>query len=1343
MTGGPRKNGVRAIAAAAVAAGLALPATGAARPGEARESFRVMLNEDSFLPGRLDAAGLQAALDGIRAGQAAPGAGAAAHALLQLESPASATDRAALEARGVAFLAYVPHDTWIVGVSPAARAADLVSRVRWLAPMASDWKIAPRLRANGAASWTALEDGRHRFIVKFMPDVPLAAGRARLEAAGAGILREIRVSHGFEAALPAAGVAALAAFDEVLRVSDSPPPKQEENDGSRANAGAEAIQAAPYGLSGAGVMLGIWDSGNIDATHDDFAGRVIVRDSLGVSAHGTHVAGTMMGSGALSALRGGSAFQWRGMAPQAQILSYDWNEHLEEHDEAVDAYALDIGSNSWGYTIGDFLGNCDTYGDYSDGSPELDDIVRGFYGKPVTVVFSAGNERDDGDCGIDARGGFACIGPLKTAKNVITVGAIESDTDGMTEFSSWGPIDDGRIKPDLVAPGCEAGGEGFIHSTLTGDQYGGDGWCGTSMAAPVVSGCAALLTELWRDTYPPAGGPLPSTLKALMLGTVRDLGNPGPDYVFGYGALDAKAAADLVLGAGARVDSIGTAETHSIAFMVPSGGLPDTLRLALVWDDAPGLELANPALVNDLDLVLEDPDGGLHRPWVLDPLNPVTPAATGEDRLNNVEVVRVVSPAPGLWEARVSGFNVPLGPQVYSLVGIDTAPPAAVSGFDARSLAPNQAEVSWTNPASADFAGTLVVRSAAPIVWTPVDGVLYLPGQEVAPGVFVRSVDGANHSGTPVVDPGLDGGLVYRYGAASFDRRGNYAAMVTDAVSVAGPVLPRVTGVDPEGYAVHVTAAGAVTVTFSAALDSATVDSLSARLVGAWSGERESVLALGGGGGTLTLTPSAAFLPGEEVRVRLANALEDAAGSALPGGFQSSYVAAAGGNGGGEFTQSAQRSAGANPLEIACGDFDGDGLADVANVAGSELRVYRNLGTGALAAPVVLPAGVEPVGLAAGDLDADGDLDLVAANRGDSTYRVYLGTGAGAFAAQPAVPLPGAPEDVVLGDWNGDGHLDAAFTLGAGRSVASVAGAGDGAFGAAVQAAVPGAVASLAALDLHGDGRLDLAASDAAGGRIHLLVNDGAGRFAGGAALTAGAGVADLAAADFDGDGRADLAAVDRIDNTLSVHPGVPGGFAAPARYAVGTQPWTVAAADVDRDGDLDLLVSVRTSGKIVLLRNQGDGSFAAAQDVGVANQPRGLAPLDLDGDADLDYVVVRGLVSAQVLCFRNETLTDVAELPRGPSDGVRILGAAPHPLRGGAARLAFELPREGPVRLTLYDSLGRLVRRVADGEFAAGAHAVEWNGRDERGRDVAPGIYFLRLQAAGVETAQKLTIVR
>lgn len=694
--------------------------------------------------------------------------GVARHALVQLTERVTPSRRAELAGEGVVLVRYVPDDTWVARVSPVAATSDARSAIRWIGFLDPIDKLPARLAEGRPGSWAVAPDGRVQLRVRTHRGVSPEVARTAVTSVGAEVVSPMAVVPGVEVLAPVWRILDLAALDVVEWVSEIPPAPALDNDGSRAITGAEAIQSGVYGLDGAGVNVGIWDGGRVDPGHVDFEGRLTIAESSGTSDHATHVAGTFGGSGAASEAEGGTPFQWRGMAPGVAIFSWEFDgDIVEEMEDGILAFDLDLDTNSWGYGVdGD---NCEIYGDYDFIAPDLDALVRGAAGRPVTIVFSAGNERDDGDCPL-VDGGYGCLNPPKPAKNVIVVGATNSDDDTMTDFSSWGPTDDGRLKPDVTAPGCEREGEGYVRSTFPGGGYAGPGWCGTSMAAPAATGNLALLHQLYRGLHGDVN-PEPSLMKALLVANAQDLGNPGPDYAFGHGRIDARASADELLDASPMVMSVAEGEVWEMPITVPAGVLQ--LRVALAWDDPDASPLSDPALINDLDLELEAPGGAVVGPWVLDADDPSAPAVRGEDHLNNVEHVTVGLPAAGVWTVRVRGTNVPEGPQIASLVGLDLAAPGPVAGLEVTGTTGTTISLAWETPTASDFAGTLVVRSDEAPGWSgPVDGATYLLGQDLGGGSVVVYAGPLNE----LTDTGLAGEEDYLYQAYAFDRFRNHAS---------------------------------------------------------------------------------------------------------------------------------------------------------------------------------------------------------------------------------------------------------------------------------------------------------------------------------------------------------------------------------------------------------------------------------------------------------------------------------------------------------------------------------------------------------------------------------------
>jgi hypothetical protein len=625
------------------------------------------------------------------------------HGLMQLRGAPTGADRIVLSRLGVELLDYIPDRAYVASLPDDLRTVVRIPIVRSVGPLQPTDKIDARILTDGVNSF-ARRGERVALTVVFFKDVPVAQTETLVRALGAPIIEHLGAYHMLRIELPQRSLPALLASDAVQWVEDVFD-GQALNDGARSNLNVDALQAAPYGLDGTGVRIGEWDEG-LAGLNQDLAGRIISGDGATVSSHSTHVAGTAIGSGLLSAANGGSPLQWRGMAPNAQIVGYNWTSYLSEYAGAISTNGIDLATNSWKSPMPNGL--------YSADSSSIDKVVTGLWGKRLPIIWAAGNQREPmangpDSCDIDLDNnhasptfdGFDCIAAEASAKNVITIGATNSDDNTMTKFSSWGPTNDGRLKPEIMGPGCEVGGVDRIWSTVPNDAYGRS--CGTSMAAPAVAGSAALMLQRYRQLCPSSGDWLPSTLKALFVHTAVDLDdstawfNRGPDFASGYGRLDVRSAVDMI--PFHLQDSVSlTGQVKSYPIVVAS---QKNLKITLAWDDPAAAANASVSLVDNLDLELVDPNGGSHLPWVLNPSSTTltAPATRGVDDRNVVEQVVVDDVPPslaGAWTIRVKATNLPLtAAQPFSLVSellpttSCTGPPPAADIWGADLAAPD------------------------------------------------------------------------------------------------------------------------------------------------------------------------------------------------------------------------------------------------------------------------------------------------------------------------------------------------------------------------------------------------------------------------------------------------------------------------------------------------------------------------------------------------------------------------------------------------------------------------------------------------------------------------------
>lgn len=446
-------------------------------------------------------------------------------------------------------------------------------------------------------------------------------------------------------------------------------------------------------LDGEGITLNVWDAGRLRHTHREFQDRTIQKDDAPhIHAHATHVSGTMVAAGINPAAKG--------MAPKATLHVYDFVNDEEEMAIAASEGAI-ISNHSYGRPTGWLFhgGQWWWYGDTRVSTTQ--DYMFGFYGEETRTrdeityyapyflqVHAAGNDRNNTGPAPGAEHnvfdhelnqwvkstairqpdggeqGFDCISSLVLGKNVLTIGSVGDlpeytgpESVVLSEFSSTGPTDDGRIKPDVVANGQ------VVMSTWVDNDASYAGLTGTSMAAPTVSGSLGLLQELHKRKH--GSYMRASTLKALVIHTARETGpHPGPDYRYGWGLANMEAAAKIIP---SKDNTTRIHEGNLIQNTLPTysrqvystGQSP--LVATLAWTDVPGTPLApalndrTPSLVNDLDLrITRLSDGEVFYPWRLNPDNPSAAATRGDNMVDNVERVDIIAPEPGFYRVEVT-----------------------------------------------------------------------------------------------------------------------------------------------------------------------------------------------------------------------------------------------------------------------------------------------------------------------------------------------------------------------------------------------------------------------------------------------------------------------------------------------------------------------------------------------------------------------------------------------------------------------------------------------------------------------------------------------------------------
>lgn len=454
--------------------------------------------------------------------------------------------------------------------------------------------------------------------------------------------------------------------------------------------------------------LALWDGGKVRPTHVELAGRILQKDvDTVLFDHSTHVAGTLIASG-VNPVAKGMAFGLQ------RLITYDFNNYLSEmlsespnllssnHSYgAIAGWYFNDQANRW-----EFWGQANANEDYKFGyydadSQMLDSIA---YNAPnYLIVKSVGNNRDENGpavgspyyryntsnqmanagnrpIGISNNDTFDIIPTYGVAKNILTVGAVNPIPGGyntpqdvvMTTFSSWGPTDDGRIKPDVVTDGVNV-----LSSVATGDNDYAF-MTGTSMSTPAAAGSVMLLQEYYTRLHGATSYLRSATVKGMIIHTADDAGTaPGPDYKFGWGLINMERAASMITSNNTdqliQENVLNNGQTFTLN-VVASGKGP--LVVTISWTDPKGSVdltniLNNPAkkLVSDLDVRVTK-GATTYFPWILDPINRNNAATKGDNTLDNVEKIEIPDAIPGqTYTIKVTHKGTLVrGSQAYSLL---------------------------------------------------------------------------------------------------------------------------------------------------------------------------------------------------------------------------------------------------------------------------------------------------------------------------------------------------------------------------------------------------------------------------------------------------------------------------------------------------------------------------------------------------------------------------------------------------------------------------------------------------------------------------------------------------
>lgn len=462
-----------------------------------------------------------------------------------------------------------------------------------------------------------------------------------------------------------------------------------------------------YNLDGQNMIAYVWDGGHPRVSHQEYDGpggnnRVSIMDgATQLNYHAAHVVGTIAASGVVP--------RAKGMAPHSKVRAYQWDNDLSEATTAAGNGML-LSNHSYGFDAVQIPDQW--FGAYRDYARSWDNLM--FSAPYYLMVISAGNDGEDNSSNaspLAGASGYDKLNGRATAKNNLVIAAAnDANVDangnlisvGIAGFSSQGPTDDLRIKPDITGNGVG------LYSTYETSNAAYKSISGTSMSSPNVTGSLLLLQQHYNNIN--GNFMRAATLKGLALHTADDAGPLGPDAVWGWGLLNSKKAAETITldGSGSLIQERVITQGQTITLTVDSDGIND-LMASISWTDRPGvvnntLNSNTAALVNDLDIRVKKGSSN-YFPWRLTAYN--ANSKNGDNKKDPYERVDVEN-ASGSYTITISHKGTLTGgSQAFSLI---------VTGLEVNCIAatvPQNARV-YTSTAT-----------TASLLWNEVPGALY------------------------------------------------------------------------------------------------------------------------------------------------------------------------------------------------------------------------------------------------------------------------------------------------------------------------------------------------------------------------------------------------------------------------------------------------------------------------------------------------------------------------------------------------------------------------------------------------------------------------------------------
>ncbi|MBL7725624.1 MAG: S8 family serine peptidase [Chitinophagaceae bacterium] len=630
-------------------------------PAQDDSQYRLLLKSGSFTPAKSITPERLETFNSLVART-----GGKAFAIIQFEAIPTEHEKQQLLQSGIELLEYVPNNAYTVSVS-GQLTSDFLTRmkVRAVVELSAQQKMQPELARGLLPAHAVQIPGTVNVWVSFPTSFSFEAVSQTLQKNNFDILNtDYKIYRIIALRTATVRLEELASFPFIEYVQAAPKQDQELNYNSmfasRANVLKAPLAVGGDNLNGQGVVIGLGDNGDIQS-HLDFTGRLINRAGEVMRAHASHVGGTVAGAGIIQEL-------YAGYAPKATLLNQVFSGIFSNAPAYVQDHDMVLTNNSFGSVVND----CYYNGLYDLTSRILDQQAIDL--PELQQIFAAGN--DGGLTCTPYPAGFKTVlGGYQSAKNVLTVGSTDYKSD-VSGFSSRGPVRDGRLKPEIMSQGQ------FVASTWVSNFYSYNN--GTSMAAPGVTGGAALLVQRYRQLN--AGtNPENGLMKALLCNGSDDRGNNGPDFRYGFGRMNLLRSVAMMENATYFNSTVANTITNTHTINVPANTAQ--LKVLVYWQDPPASVMAAKTLVNDVDLEVITPSSSTILPAILDtlPANVNNAATAGADHMNNIEQIVINNPAAGAYDIRVKGTAIVQNPSqeyflVYDILPVSLALTTPVGG---------------------------------------------------------------------------------------------------------------------------------------------------------------------------------------------------------------------------------------------------------------------------------------------------------------------------------------------------------------------------------------------------------------------------------------------------------------------------------------------------------------------------------------------------------------------------------------------------------------------------------------------------------------------------------------